>query len=79
MPSSAGGSDFSKENDRFVHSGSRVTPPHLFQQRIPVRLTMVGSFFGRLEWCVYVCQPSSRLNGNGVDIRCIGIMGVWCI
>ena len=36
-------------------------------------------FFGRLEWCVYVCQPSSRFNGNGVDIRCIGIMGVWCI
>ena len=36
---------------------------------------MVGSLLGRLEWCVYVCQPSLKLNCNGDDIRCIGIMG----
>ena len=64
---------------RIIHSGSRATPPHSSQQRIPVRLTMVGSFLGNLEWCFYVWQLRSRLNGDGVDIRRIRIIGVRCI
>jgi len=46
--SGAGGPDFPKENDWFVHSGSRVTSTHSTKQRILVRLTMVGSLLGRL-------------------------------